>query len=269
MHKEVKPMQAPRIVSLTPSNTEIVHALGLINQLVGVDDYSDYPFDALQNVPRLGPDLQIRIDDVMALKPDLVLASLSVPGMENVVEKVEKSGLRYVVLDPKTLSDIWEDIRLVGNLTNRSKRAEQVIADLTSRVKRIQQKSDQLLSRPDRPKLYWEWWPKPCISPGKRNWLTEISELVGARNIFDDIDAVSVIDAGKQVIERNPDYIFAVWCGVQASKVPIDKIYLRQGWSNVSAIQSNQVYVLEEGLFCRPSPRLVDGLEVLARILGL
>ena len=82
-----------RIASLTPSNTEIVHALGLVNQLVGVDNYSDYPVKELLNVPRLGPDLQINMDDLVAVKPDLVLASLSVPGMEKVVEDIKQTGI--------------------------------------------------------------------------------------------------------------------------------------------------------------------------------
>lgn len=261
-------MHAPRIVSLTPSNTEIVHALGLIDQLVGIDDYSDYPYERLQYILRLGPDLQIRIEDVRALKPDLVLASLSVPGMERVVGEIQKSGLEYVVLNPKTLSDIFEDIRTVGRLTNCMERAEFVIADLTLRVNRVQERANhKRLSQQEPPSLYWEWWPKPCISPGKRNWLTEISSLVGARNLFADIDQESVIDAGQQVLARNPDYILAVWCGVEAARVPRHKILTRPGWASVKAIQSGRVHVLEEGLFCRPSPRLIDGLEELERIL--
>jgi iron complex transport system substrate-binding protein len=254
-----------RIVSLTPSNTEIVHALGLIDQLVGVDDYSDFPRDALKTVRRLGPDLKIRIEDVKACEPDLVLASLSVPGMERVVEQVDHSGLRYEVLDPKSLADLWEDIRTVGRLTQTTDRAEQIVAELQQRVNRVRQ---QTSIRNDRPSLYWEWWPKPCISPGKRNWLTEISELAGARNLFADVDAESVIDAGHLVLERDPDYILAVWCGVEAARVPKNKILAREGWHRVKAIRSGRVFVLEEGLYCRPSPRLIDGLEQLAELLS-
>src|ERR1700730_3882951 len=253
-----------RIASLTPSNTEIVHALGLVNQLVGVDNYSDYPVKELLNVPRLGPDLQINMDDLVAVKPDLVLASLSVPGMEKVVEDIKQTGIPYVVLNPSSIQDIWEDIRTVGSLTGSKDKADQIITDLQSRITHIHKKAAK---RTYKPTLYWEWWPKPCITPGKKNWLTEVSMLAEAQNLFADIDQESVIDVADEVRKRNPDYFLAVWCGVEARKVPRDKLVHRPGWEHVHAIQKNQVYVLEEGMYCRPSPRLIDGLEELVDIL--
>ncbi|UOF90249.1 cobalamin-binding protein [Fodinisporobacter ferrooxydans] len=253
-----------RIASLTPSNTEILHALGLIDQLAGIDDYSDYPANLLENVPRLGPDLQIRMEDVIAFKPDLVLASLSVPGMEHVVEQLKSTGLPYVVLNPKSISEIWETIRLVGELTGTSKQAALLIDQYEQRIHAVRAAYVHL---EDRPRLYWEWWPHPCISPGGQNWLTEISHLAGAKNIFADVDRESVIDAAEEVKRCNPDYFLAVWCGVKTEKVPYKKILERTGWQLVEAIKQKRVYILEEGLYCRPSPRLVDGLESLVKII--
>lgn len=130
----------PRIVSLAPSNTEIVHALGLMEQLVGVDDWSDWP-EAVNQLPRVGPDLSVDLDRVAALKPDLVLASLSVPGMERNVEGLRQRGLPHIVLDPKGIAEIWANLRLVGEHCGVPDRAEAVIAGLQERVAVVQRRA--------------------------------------------------------------------------------------------------------------------------------
>lgn len=114
-----------RIVSLAPSNTEILQALGLLDQLVGVDDWSDWP-PAVEKLERVGPDLTIDLDRVEALQPDLVLASLSVPGMERNVIGLIARGLPHIVLDPYSLAEIWADIQKVGEVCGVPDRADQL-----------------------------------------------------------------------------------------------------------------------------------------------
>ena len=99
-----------RIVSLACSNTEIVCALGCADFLVGVDDHSDYPEDVVAGLPKVGPDLDIDVDRVAALEPDLVLATLTVPGHEKVVERVESAGLRFIAPEPVSLEDVYRDV---------------------------------------------------------------------------------------------------------------------------------------------------------------
>ncbi|MGB8954333.1 MAG: cobalamin-binding protein [Tumebacillaceae bacterium] len=253
-----------RIASICPSNTELLDALGLMDWVVGVDDYSDYPADKVKDLPKLGPDLNIDMDRLLALQPDLVIASLSVPGMERNVERLAELGIPCLVLNPKSLSDIYENIRTLGTACDVEGRSEALIADLQSKVERIQ---TQLQDRAHRPKLYWEWWPRPLISPGQLNWLTEISRLAGAQNLFADKPGDSYTAEHAEVIERHPDYVFAVWCGVHAEKVKPSMITGRDGWQDVPAVQNDRVFVLEEGLYCRPSQRLFQGLEELVAIL--
>jgi iron complex transport system substrate-binding protein len=256
-----------RIVSICPSNTEILHALGLMDQVVAVDNYSDWPIEETSTLPKLGPDLNIDMDKLETFQPDLVIASLSVPGMERNVERLEQRNIPHIVLNPKTIEDIYHDIQLVAECTGTEKKAEQVIESLKKRLNRIREKVN---GRPDRPhlRLYWEWWPRPYISPAGGNWLTSVSELAGGINVFADRPGDSVIDkTGEDVINSRPDFILAVWCGVDINKINPDKIRSRSGWEQIPAVQSDRIFVLEEGMYCRPSPRLFDGLEELAGLL--
>lgn len=247
-----------RLVSLAPSNTEIVHALGLMEHLVGVDDWSDWPL-AVKDLPQVGPDLHVDLDRVAALKPDLVLASLSVPGMECNVAGLEARGLPYIVLDPHSLSEIWANLRLVGERCGVGAKAEQVVTALTERVERVRSAAR---AAGGGARLYWEWWPKPIYTPGRRNWLTEIGAIAGCTNIFADYDVDNVrVDDPLEVVRRAPDFVLLAWTG--AKRPSTGPVYRRPGWEALPALREGRVHIMEEGLFNRPSPRLVDGLEHL------
>ncbi|SFU82423.1 cobalamin-binding protein [Alicyclobacillus macrosporangiidus] len=257
----------PRIVSLCPSNTELVHALGLSDCLVGVDLYSDYPPDVVKGLPRVGPDLDIDVDQVVALRPDLTLCSLSVPGMERVVRAVSAAGLPHLVFSPHSVAEIFADLRrLADGLPGAVPpgRAKAIIDGLRERIERVQEAAATVDSRP---RLYWEWWPNPIFSPASGNWLTEISRLAGAENVFADHPGDQVRDDGGTVIQAQPDFLLAVWTGVVQHKVPLAKLLHRPGWQEIPAIRERRVFILAEGLYCRPSPRLIDGLEQLFMLI--
>ncbi|MGZ4134253.1 MAG: ABC transporter substrate-binding protein [Tumebacillaceae bacterium] len=257
-------MSNPRIVSICPSNTELLDALDLMAFVVGVDDYSDWPAEKVKDLPKLGPDLNIDMDKLQALQPDLVIASLSVPGMEKNVERLEALGIRTLVLNPKSIEDIYADIRTLGVACHVQERADALVAQLQAKVADIQARVQQ---RTHTPKLYWEWWPRPIFTPGQLNWLTPISELAGAQNVFYDKPGDSYTATHEEVIERAPDHMFAVWCGVHADKVKPTMITEREGYAAIPAVQRGQVLVLEEGMYCRPSQRLFEGLEELVKIV--
>ncbi|WP_347548998.1 cobalamin-binding protein [Pseudalkalibacillus hwajinpoensis] len=249
-----------RIVSLCPSNTELCAYLGITDQLVGVDDFSDWP-ESIQELPRLGPDLSIDMKKVVELKPDLILASLSVPGMEKNVEALQELGLTYTVLNPQSLEDIANDLTTLGELTNLEDEARSIATKFTKTIQEYKEISDAIS---DKPEIYWEWWPKPIFTPGKTNWLTEISELAGARNVFRDVELASVQTDWPDVVSRKPDQICLAWVGVRQNKVNPAIVQKRPGWDQ---LDDPPIHVLEEWLYCRPSPRLLTGLIKLAAIL--
>ncbi|WP_175615471.1 cobalamin-binding protein [Piscibacillus halophilus] len=252
-----------RIVSLCPSNTELLAYLDLMDQVVGVDHDSDWP-EVVQELPRVGRDLNIDVDRVRELEPDLILASLSVPGMEKNIEKLDEAKLPYIILNPNSLDEIAEDILTVGEHTGYKEKAKEVYDWYYGVLQQYQELSKQV-STPKR--IYWEWWPKPIFTPGKLNWLSYISELAGAVNVFSDVDQASVQTEWEEVIKRNPDEICMVWVGVQEKKMNPDLVRKRPNSNEIKAIQEDQIHVLEEYLYCRPSPRLLEGLKKLAKIL--
>lgn len=253
-----------RLISTCPSNTELIGYLGLTSSLVGIDCYSDWPKE-IELLPRVASDLDIDIEKVEELQPDLVLASLSVPGMERNIEKLEKHNIPYVIVpNPKTLTEVAECILFVGEVTNTTKKAKEVYKKFLNIVDKYRTLSKQIKN----PKsVYFEWWAKPIFTPGATNWLTEMAELAGGRNIFHDMPEANIQTDWDEVKKRNPDVFCVAWVGVETKRANPKVILKRPGVEEITAIQNDELYILEEFLFCRPSPRLLQGLTKLAAIL--
>jgi iron complex transport system substrate-binding protein len=235
--------------------------LGKTDWLVGVDNYSDWPESVLK-LPKLGPDLSIDMDKVVACQPDLVLASLSVPGMEKNIAALDKRKIPYIILNPNSLEEIAKDIQKVGMALGCSELGSEKAKAFRKEIEDFRVTASKQANKPT---LYWEWWPKPIFTPGGSNWLTEISELAGAENIYADTDMASVQTDWEDVKHRNPDHICMVWVGVKEEKMNPALIKKRPGWNNMKAIRNNHIHVLSESLFCRPSPRLLEGLRELVK----
>lgn len=248
-----------RLISICPSNTELLAFLGAEKMLVGIDDYSDWP-ESITHLPRLGPDLSIRMDELEKLEPDLVLASLSVPGMEKNVEELKKRKIPHIILDPQSLEDIGQDLLTVGEACGID--ALSAYAAYTSTIEEIKSRSAAVENCPS---LYWEWWPKPIFTPGKVNWLTEISEITGGRNLFEDKDQANVQTHWEDVHSRDPDYILLAWVGIMTDKVKPELVRKRPGYQDMKA--SGNIHVMEEELYCRPSPRLLQGAIKLGKLI--
>ncbi len=250
-----------RVVSLVASNTEIVSALGRADWLVGIDDNSDWPPE-VQALPRVGPDLNVDLDRVAMLQPDLVLASLSVPGMERNVERLRTRGIPHVVIPCGGLSGVYAGIRRVGALLNAEAQAEELVATMQARMRAVQ---EQVSGRSVR-RTYWEWWPRPPITAGGPSWMTEVLRLAGADNVFADVERESQAVTLAEVERRQPDSIVLCWCG--ARKLPDPRLVARRpGWAALPAVRQGRVYAVLEPEFGRPGPRLADGVEMLARLL--
>ncbi|RXJ01842.1 cobalamin-binding protein [Anaerobacillus alkaliphilus] len=252
-----------RIISICPSNTELLAYLGLTDQIVAVDDFSNWP-EEINQLPRLGPDLNIDMDKLELLAPDIVLASLSVPGMERNVEQLVARNIPHIVLNPNSLEDIYEDLLLVGEKTNITTEAKKRAEEFKNEIDLLRAKNKQA----NKGSIYWEWWPKPIFTPGKTNWLTEVSEIVGGENCFSIYDKPSVQVTWEEVIERNPDHICMVWVGVKENRMNLAAITKRERSNEINAVKENNLYILEEALFCRPSPRLIEGIRKLSETLN-
>jgi iron complex transport system substrate-binding protein len=250
-----------RIVSVSPSNTEILHALGLGRRIVGVDRWSDYP-PRVTRLPRVGSDLHVDVERVLELQPELVLASLHVPGMEDNIPLFDQAGVPYLAVGGVGLDGVWTDMRLIGRYLGRESRAEALISVTQARMATIAAS----VTRGKRPRVHWEWSAHPFVA-AKRSWITELLEMVGAENVWADLDVESVRVAPDEAIARQPEVVVACWCGVR--KLPdVSRVLARPGgWQATPAFRDRRVAVLSEAFFGRPGPRLAVGLEQLAAIL--
>jgi iron complex transport system substrate-binding protein len=251
-----------RIVSLAPSNTEIAYYLGLGDQVVGVCDDSNWPDDAQTKV-KVGMDLQIDAAKVASLRPDMVLASLSVPGMEKCVAAVRERGLDAIVLDPKSLENVLENIEEVARAAGVPRRG----LELAGQMRRGFAEIERAVAGLDRPKVFWEWWPRPLIAPGGKSWMVDIVRIAGGTLLFKDEDKESFVVEKGRFLTADPDVIVMCWVGAIAKKQDPAKVYARQGWAALKAVRDKRVFALPDTLFAAPGPRLLDGARALAKVL--
>ena len=251
-----------RVVSLTSSNTEILAALGLGQRLVACDSNSDWPVELVARLPRLGPDLSIDLDALERLEPDLVLSSLSVPGMERVVDGVAARGLKQLTLDPVSWDDVLQNLLDVSRELGAQERGQAVVDAMRARVLELRAGLPAFV-RP--PRVMVEWWPKPVIAAACQSWVTGMLETLGAVNAFGQVDRRSTSFTALDAVEAAPDAITCSWCGVR--KLRPEVIRERRGWERVPAVLNGMVFAVPESGLGRPGPRLLEGFEALAKML--
>jgi len=249
-----------RIIAHTCSNTEIVCALGRADWLVGVDDHSDHPADVVAGLPRIGPDLDIDIERIIALEPDLVITSLTVPGHEVCVERIRNAGLVHLITRPTSLEHVADDIERIGQALDAGPAANELAAGFRRRL-------DQPLPDDEPLPVLIEWWPKPVIAPGRRSWVNRMLELAGALNPFAAHDAESLEITADMAHAAAPEAIVMSWCGVEETKYRPHVVSRREGWERVPAIRNDRIFAVSEAWLGRPGPRLLEGIERLQKIV--
>lgn len=250
-----------RLFSHTCSNTEIVCALGCAPMLVGVDADSDYPPEVVATLPKTGRDLDLDIDAVLALKPDLVLSSLTVPGHETVVEALRAAGLRVLVCDPLSLQDVYANVREIAAALGVPERGQALVAQMEAAM-------PEVVANGVRPKVLVEWWPKPIIAPARQSWVTDIIQRAGGENPWAQMDAKSVPMAHADARDAAPDVIVMSWCGVREENYRSELVRGREGWSSVPAVAHDRIHAISEAYLGRPGPRLVEGYRRLREVIA-
>lgn len=245
-----------RIFSHTPSNTEIVCALGCSHLLIGVDEDSDYPVDVVKHLPKAGRDLDLKVDIVAELKPDIVLTSLTVPGHEKVVEELRNEGLDILVCDPVSLEDVFEDIRRIAALLNVPERGEKLVEQMQAAMPCVDPPAQ-------RPKILVEWRPKPVIVPGKQSWVSDMIHRAGGVNPWADLPVKSQPMHHDKPLAYPVDAIVMSWCGVKVQNYRAKVVRRRNTWTNLPAFKNDRIVPISEEYLGRPSPRLMEGYRQL------
>lgn len=255
-------MPSLRVFSHTCSNTEIVCALDCAKTLIGIDTDSDFPPEIVAPLPKLGRDLDLDVAAALALKPDLVLTSLTVPGHERIVEEFRGAGVETLVCDPQSLEDVYEDIRRIARALDVMASGEHLIAEMRAAMPAVEPPSP-------RQRVLIEWWPKPVIAPARLSWATDLVELAGGVNPWAVIDAKSAPLSDAQILAEPPDLIVMSWCGVREENYRADVVSRRPGWDAIPAVAQGRIVPITEAWLGRPGPRLVEGYCALRRALNL
>ena len=257
-----------RIVSLAPSCTEILFALGLGDKVVGVDEYSDYPPEVQEGVEAgdlttVGSFEAISMELVVGLEPDLIVATGGVQRV--VVESLEGLGQPVIVLYPKKFDGVLADISLVGKATAQIDEAEALVADIQKRVQEIADKTQDA----PRPRVYVEYFfDGGYWSFGSESFVEELISMAGGVNVFSEFAKAYISTSTEEVLKADPEIIIisrgtmAISCGLTP-----EAIKERPGWSEIYAVQNDQIYEIEESIISREGPRLIEGLEEFAKII--
>lgn len=250
-----------RLITLAPSNAEIVHALGAFHRVIACEDSSDHPPEVCDR-ERLGPDLGPDLERIAALKPDLVISSLSVPGMERVVTGLAVRGVSQLVLAPSSVDDVRREVRRVAAALGLERAGERVVADMDAQRAALQR------ARPDTPvPVYLEWWPKPMFTPGRDCYSNELIDLAGGRNVFGDRPGSSLQIEPAELVAADPQVCFVSWCGVAEAKLDPDNLIQRPGLEGLRAARAGRVFRLDEAFSGRPGPRMLEAARRMAQAI--
>ncbi len=252
------PREPQRVISFAPSNTEILFSLGVGDRLVAVDEFSDWPPEELQDIPKIGGVANPNYEVIVELEPDLVL---SIGGTDEFVERLEDLGIPSLVLQPSNFEDIYGNILLVGEVMNVPAFAEELVQEMRSEVDRVAEKVEGLPEE-DRPAVFFEVWPDPLMTTGPHSFIGFLVSAAGGRLISDDVDGDWVEFSLETLVDRDPDVI------VTTFEDTLDALERgnRPGWDGISAVQDGEYYMVDVEIVTHPSPRIIQGLEALLEI---
>jgi iron complex transport system substrate-binding protein len=255
---------AQRIVSLAPSNTEILFALGAGKQLVGRDSFSDFPPEAI-DVPDIGGGfMALNTEMIVAAKPDLVLASPLTPPEQ--IADLSKIGLNvHVVQNPASFEDLFGNLEEVAALTGHESEGAALVTALRARVQAV---NAQVALAETRPLVYYELDatdPNAPYTSGPGTFVDLLIHSAGGTNFGAELSGEWVQVSVEELLSRQPDIIILgdfTYGGVTA-----EQLRTRPGWDALTAVQENHIFTFDDKIVSRPGPRLVDGLEAMAKLL--
>jgi len=253
---------AQRIISMAPSNTEILFAIGAGSQVVGRDALSDFPEEA-KNVTDVGSTFEaLNTELIVSLKPDLVLAAeINTPEQ---VKQLEDLGLTvYYLKNPLTLEEMYGNLEIVAQLTGHQDEAAALIESLKKRVAAVDEKIAPISSRFS---VFYELDatdPAKPYTAGKGTFIDQLIDRAGGYNIASELEGYPQMSL-EQVVAADPAFIIL---GDARYGISPESIAQRPGWENLSAVKNGQIFPFNDDLVSRPGPRLVDALEELAKLL--
>ncbi len=253
------PDRPTRIVSMAPSITEILFALDLSDRLVGATQFSDYP-SAAEALPRVGSYVRLDVEKIVALRPDLCIA-VKDGNPISVVRKLESVGIPVYAVDPRNLDAVMDTLLELGRLLDVNDRAKAIVADMTGRIKQVKR---QVSGADHRPVVFFQIGISPIVSIGTRTFIHELIVMAGGENPAQGRTPYPRFSK-EQVIRMRPDVMIITSMARQAVFEQVKSDW--QQWPELPAVKNDRIYLVESNVMDRPTPRLVDGLELMARLI--
>ena len=255
--KKAAPAKTKRVISLVPSITEIIYALGKDSLLVGNTIYCDYP-EAAKQVYKVGDFSNPSLERILRKKPSLVFATL--PEQRNIIEELKINKIAVFTSKPKSVDSLFQEILDIGKSIEATDQANILVTALKNKLTEIQNKNPNII---DSPKVYIEISGTPITTVGNLSYVNDLIHYAGAVNVFADMNREYFVTNTEELIQRNPDIIIILHPLV--TKAQVKK---RLGWSQMTAIKKGRTYTdLNPDYFFRPGPRFIYGVEDLANIV--
>ncbi|MGI6123832.1 MAG: ABC transporter substrate-binding protein [Acetivibrionales bacterium] len=251
-----------KIVSLMPSNTEILFALDCGDKLIAVSDYCNYPQET-SDIPKLPSGEQLSIESIISLSPDVAIIG-NMAAMADQVNQLEQAGVKVIITEANNLTDTYGIIEMLGTVMGKEKEAENIVKDMKNGFEKIKKE----VENKDSQKVYVEVSPLEygLWSCGENTFIQELINIVGAKNIFDDIEGWAAVSE-EQVIARNPDVILTTSSPLTGIEDPVGEILSRENWSQIEAVKNSKVVMLDSDMISRPGPRLLDAANELVKAI--
>lgn len=255
-------MYAQRIVCLTEETTETLYLLGEEDRIVGISGFTVRPPRARKEKPKVSAFTSAKIDEILALKPDLVLGFSDMQA--DIAASLIRAGIAVFVFNQRSVAGILRMVRQVGALVGASERAETLVQQLENNIAQAKDRAAQFSRRP---RVYFEEWYDPLISG--IGWVSELIGIAGGDDVFPELAAEAgakgrIIANPAEVASRDPDIILGSWCG---RKFRPEHVMTRAGWEAIPAVREQQVFEIKSPIILQPGPAaLSDGLFALQKV---
>jgi iron complex transport system substrate-binding protein len=253
------PFPPKRIVSLAPNITEILYSLGLDEEIVGVSNHCNFPEKAKRKV-RVGSYIRLDFEKITSLNPDLIIAT-GAGNTREMVDRLGKLGFQTYVIFPKNFDDILQSIIHIGQVVNRDREARGIIEGMRRRSQRVIELTKNL----PRPKVFVQIGDAPIVTVGKGSFADDLLRLAGGENIAGKEKEVYPRFGMEEILKRSPEVIVISSMNPKGDYQKILQEWTR--WKTIPAVKNGRIYLIDSDLLDRPSPRIIDGLEELARVL--
>ena len=253
------PTQPGRVISLAPSLTEMVFSLQAEDKLIGATRYSNFPA-AAKKLPRIGSYIQLDLERIVAIKPDLCLAIKDGNPLRT-VDAIKALGIPVFAIDPRSIAQIMDAFLLLGDILGASERADELVSDIKHRLVLVREK---VSSSRERPSVFFQIADIPIVSAGKNSYIDRLITLAGGVNLAGNMRDYPRY-SWENIMLLQPEVVLL--SSMAGGKSPELLKASWQRWPEIPAVRNNQLHVVDADLFNRPTARLITGLEILAEIL--